>query len=267
MTSGVSRRINAERLVLLGWSRAILLQFAHPLIAAGVYEHSAFRESPAVAISRLHHTVRSMLSLAFGDEASQARTIDTICTIHRRVHGQLPAAVGPFPAGTPYSAEDPDLLLWVHATLMESVPMVFERLVEPLSEAEYDRYCQEAAPVAVALGARSEDVPRTRRDLREYIDARYRSGQIVVGPTARELAHAVMRPRGRLLVAPAARINDLLTVGLLPEALRRQYGFPWSARHERALALAVRGIRHARRWTPDVLALWKDARRRQTAVP
>jgi uncharacterized protein (DUF2236 family) len=261
VTGGIARRINAERLVLLGWSRAILLQFAHPLIAAGVYDHSAFRQSPAVAIGRLHHTVRSMLSLAFGDEESQAQTIETIRAIHRRVHGRLPAAVGPFPAGTAYSAEDADLVLWVHATLMESVPLVFERLVGPLSETEHDEYCRAAAPVAVTLGARDEDVPRSRAALRRYLDDAYCSGRIVVGPTARELARALMRPRGRAVVAPAAWANDLLTVGLLPAAIREQYGFPWSARREQALSVVVGGIRGLRRRTPDRLALWKDARR------
>lgn len=260
MRSNVGRRINAERLVLLGWSRAILLQLAHPLIAAGVYEHSAFRSSPAVAIGRLHHTVKSMLSLAFGDEASQAHTLDAIRAIHRRINGRLPEGVGPFPAGTPYSAEDPALVLWVHATLMDSVPLVFQQLVGPLTEWEYDQYCEEAAPVAVALGAREADVPRSHRALRQYLDDTWRSGVIVVGPPARELAHALMRPRGRALVAPVAWVNDVLTVGLLPEGIRQQYRFSWSARQAGVLPVVVRGIRAMRRATPDWLAVWKDAR-------
>src|SRR5690606_11371838 len=109
--------INAERLMLLAWARAILLQLAHPLIAAGVYEHSAFRSGPLTAAGRLYHTVKAMLALTFGDAAAQRTTIDNILSIHRRVRGTIPEAAGRFPAGTPYSAEDPDLVLWVHATL------------------------------------------------------------------------------------------------------------------------------------------------------
>ena len=261
VTGSVSRRINAERLVLLGWSRAILLQFAHPLVAAGVFDHSAFRQSSRVAVTRLHHTVRSMLSIAFGDEAECARTIETILAIHRRVNGQLPADVGPFPAGTRYSAEDPDLVLWVHATLLDSVPLVYERFVGPLGDAEHDTYCAEAAPVAVALGARSDEVPRSRAALQAYLSRMYASGQIVVGPMARTLAHALLQPRGRALVAPAAWVNDLLTISLLPDEIRRQYGFAWDTRRERRLAVATRGLRLARRAAPDWLALWRDARR------
>ena len=70
--STISWRINAERFVLLGWGRAILLQFAHPLVAAGVAEHSSFRESGAAAVRRLHLTVKAMLALAFGDAPRRA---------------------------------------------------------------------------------------------------------------------------------------------------------------------------------------------------
>ena len=107
--------------MILAWPRAILLQLAHPLVAAGVAEHSTFRAGPVTAAKRLHHTIRAMLSLVFGDEAAQARTIAAIRAIHKRVNGQLKTDVGPFPAGTRYSAEDPALLLWVHMTLIESV--------------------------------------------------------------------------------------------------------------------------------------------------
>src|SRR5688572_32830582 len=111
----ISRQINAERLMLLGWSRAILLQLAHPLVAAGVADHSSFRDGGLAAAKRLHLTVKAMLALSFGDEHSRAAALDGIRTIHRRVHGHIAAQAGRFPAGTPYSAEDPDLVLWVHA--------------------------------------------------------------------------------------------------------------------------------------------------------
>jgi uncharacterized protein (DUF2236 family) len=88
----------------------------------------------------------------------------------------------------------------------------------------------------------------------------YQSGAIVVGDTARALARAVMAPRGSLLVAPARWTNDLLTIGLLPPAIRDQYRFEWRARDERLLSLLLAAIRAGRRVTPDRLALWKDAR-------
>lgn len=256
----VSQRINAERLVLLAWTRAILLQIAHPMIAAGVFEHSGFRSSPWAAAGRLHQTVKAMLALVFGSEAARNQAIAGILAIHRRVNGRLTESVGPFPAGTAYSAEDPALVLWVHATLLDSVPLVHELLISPLSAAEHDAYCAEAAPIAVALGARDDDVPRTRAALREYMESIYRSGVIAVGPQAAALARAVMMPPAARVVLPAAWLNELVTIGLLPDHVRAQYGFRWTPARARALPIALRAIRLLRRGTPDWLALWKDAR-------
>ena len=181
----VSRRVNAERIVLLGWSRAILMQLAHPLVAAGVAEHSTFRGGRLAAAVRLHHTVRAMLVLTFGDDRARTAALDGIRSIHRRVHGLLPMAAGPFSARTPYSAEDPALVLWVHATLLDSIPLVYDLVIAPLTGDEHNAYCAEAAAIAVDLGARSDEVPRTRAALMHYLDRVYASGAIVVSPQAR----------------------------------------------------------------------------------
>ena len=107
----VVQRVNSERLVLLGWSRAILMQIAHPLIAAGVTQHSTFRGGVLDAAKRLHHTIAAMLSLTFGDDERRAAAVARIRGIHRSVNGALETAAGPFAAGSRYSAEDPALLL------------------------------------------------------------------------------------------------------------------------------------------------------------
>jgi uncharacterized protein (DUF2236 family) len=257
----VSYAINAERLTLLAWTRAILLQLAHPLVAAGVAEHSSFRGSPLKAVARLHHTVRAMLALTFGDERARAAAIDAIMAIHRRVRGVLPVGVGPFPAGTPYSAEDPALVLWVHATLLDSLPLVYGHAVRPLSGAEHDRYCEEAGWVAVALGARDADVPRTWNALQTYLNSSYASGAIVVGPQARELSAAILRPPLSTVVAPATWANRLVTVGLLPEGIRRQYGFSWDEQQQRTMMRVLGAVALLRSFTPRALAWWPEARR------
>ena len=261
LTLPVSRRVNAERLALLGWGRAILMQIAHPLIAAGVYDHSHFRATPWAAASRLHATVRAMLALTFGTDAEREHALFGIRTIHRRVNGRLPTGVGPFPAGTPYSAEDPALVLWVHLTLLESVPLVYERFVAPLSLAERDRYCAEAAWVAEALGAVAADVPRTWADAVAGLARTYASGVIVVGPHARELAGPIVSPRIGWIVPPAAWLNRLVTVGLMPPALRDGYGFRWVDRDDRRLARVTSVLRRSRQRLPEAVALWPEARR------
>ena len=255
-----SRLINAERLMLLGWGRAILLQLAHPLIAAGVSDHSTFRGGPLKAAARLHQTVRAMLSLSFGDAPTSAAAIEGIRAIHRRVHGTLPAPAGPYPAGTPYSAEDPELLLWVHATLLDSIPLVYHRVIRPLDQDERDRYCASAAWVAVALGAREAEVPRTWNALRAYMTETYASGRIAVSPQARELAAAVLAPPLAGPLAPLTWANRLATVGLLPDDIRRQYQLPWSVSQDRTCDQMLRFVRAVRGRTPRLLAWWPEAR-------
>ena len=247
-------------MTLLGWSRAILLQLAHPLVAAGVAEHGTFRSTPVAPVTRLHHTVRAMLSLAFGDAAARERTLDTIRAIHRRVHGVLPQSVGSFTTGTPYSAEDPALLLWVHATLLDSMLLAYDRMVSPLSIAERDAYCEEAAPIAVALGAHDHEVPRTWDALARYMETMITSGTIAVGAEARQLAEHVLAPKIFILVWPAARMNRLVTIGFLPPTVRALYGFRWSARDERRLERLLGVMRTVRRGIPDWAALWPQSR-------
>jgi uncharacterized protein (DUF2236 family) len=201
-----------------------------------------------------------MLSLSFGSPARREAAVAGIRAIHRRVHGSLPGAVGPFPGGTRYSAEDPELVLWVHLTLLESIPLVYELFVEPMSQAERDTFCREAVWVAEALGVPEGRAPLSWDGLREALARTYATGRIVVGPTARDLAGAVLSPPFAWLVAPATYLNRLLTIGLLPPAIREQYGFTWNGRRERALHAATCLVRAVRRATPDTLALWPEAR-------
>ena len=257
----VSRRINAERVVVAGWTRAILMQLAHPLVAAGVADHSTVRRSGITAVMRLHHKIRAMLALTFGDDRERRAALDGIATIHRRVNGSLRHATGIFPAGTRYSAEDPDLVLWVHATLLETIPLVYDLIVRPLPIAERDAYCAEAAAIACDLGARESDVPQTWQATMTYLQATYRSGAIAVGLDARELSAAVLAPPLGAISAPAAWVNRLLTAGLLPPVLREQYGMDWTHHRARSFDRLVTSLRAARRLAPPMAALWPEARR------
>ena len=246
--------------MLLGWSRAILLQLAHPLVAAGIADHSGFRGGAIAAALRLRHTVRAMLNLAFGDRAAAEATIAGIRAIHRRVHGHLREPTGRFPAGHPYSAEDPALLLWVHATLIESVILVYEQLVGAVSDADRDQYCEDSAAVALALGAREGDVPRTWVALRHYMDGVHASGVLAVGTDARVLSRAILYPPISVITAPIAWINRSMALGLLPDAIRTQYGFTWSRRRDRRLMLVMRLVRLMRRALPFGWERWPEAR-------
>ena len=256
-----SQRINAERILLIAWVRAILLQVAHPLIAAGVAEHSSFRGGSGAALSRLHQTVGAMLTITFGAPADRERALDGIRAIHRRVNGVLAVRRGIFDAGTRYSAEDPALLLWVHATLVESIVLAYEQLVAPLTPGARDRYCADSADVAVELGAPADEVARSWAALRAYMDGMYASGRIVVADQARTLAGALLSPFpaaiGRRIITP---VLSLVAAGQLPAGVRAQYEFRWNEARARRFAVMMALLRLLRRGMPRRVAWWKAAR-------
>ena len=268
----VSHRVNREAVVVLGWGRAILLQLAHPLVAAGVGAHSGFDAGALAYVQRMRRTIGAMLSLTFGTETGVRETADRINAIHRRVHGRLDCAIGSYPAGTPYDATDPALLAWVHATLIDSQLRTYALLVGPLAPGEEDRYCAEAAQVGPLLGVSASELPDTRDRLDGYLDRMQQEDRLAVGPGARRLAAALLMPPGRRWVAPALWLGRLTTIGLLPTSIRDGYGFPWRARDARRLRAAAAVLRAARRVTPPLLREWPaarkvPARRRQESAP
>jgi uncharacterized protein (DUF2236 family) len=268
----VVHKINRETVLLLGWGRAILLQLAHPLVAAGVAEHSLFYRHPRGRVRRLRHTLQAMLDLTFGTPDEVLRAARGINAIHDRVEGALPAAEGPFPAGRRYSAHDPALLRWVHATLLDSLPLAYERFVGPLTAAERDAYCAEASGIEPLLGLPSGSLPRDTAALRRYMDGMYAGGEIVVGETARRLARELLAPPlapglpglGRLGAALGAVLH-LPTVGLLPPRVREAYGLTWGPRREALLRASAAGLRGLLRVSPPALRHWAPARRAQAS--
>jgi uncharacterized protein (DUF2236 family) len=264
----VTHKVNREIVVVLGWGRAILLQLAHPLVAAGVAEHSTFGRGPISYVVRARRTIGAMLALTFGPPASTATRAAGINAIHDRVCGTLKHDAGVFAAGTRYSAHDPELLRWVHATLLDSIPLAYECFVGPLTQDERDRYCLESTEMEVHLGMPRGLLPRNRKELDSYLASMVASGQIQVTSTARTLAENLLSPRlgpAAFLFAPAR----LIAIGLLPPAIREGYAFSWRERDEAALGRWVRAIRRVRAWLPRFLCEWPRARRpvTRTAMP
>ncbi len=256
----IARRVNREAVVVLGWGRAILMQLAHPLVAAGVGAHSGFDAGPLAYLGRMRRTVSAMLSLTFGSESEIRRTAERINAVHRRVHGRLDDPVGPYPAGTPYDATDPALLTWVHATLVDSQLRTYKLFVGPLTAAEEDRYCAEAARVGPLLGAAPGVLPATRDALDRYLHEMQQAGGLAVGGQARRLASALLALPGGPWAAPARWLGRLTTIGLLPAPLRDGYGYVWGERDARQLRAAATALRAARRIAPRIMWEWPAAR-------
>ena len=258
----ITWKINREVIVVAGWGRAILLQLAHPAVVAGIHDHTSFRGSLLSSFRRLHSTVRAMLALTFGETEQMITAAAGINTIHDRVHGRVPPSISNDGQGGAYSAHDPDLQRWVHATLLESVPLTYELLVGPLTVRERDRYCSEAAIMEPLLGMPAGSLPRDSAQLDTYMREMLAGGSIVVTDTSRAVARAVLYPPQWYVAWPAFRAMQLLTIGSLPPSIRQAYGFAWRARDVRAFARWTALLRTSLRLLPPLAREWPMARRR-----
>jgi len=257
---GIAWKINSEIVLLLGWSPAVLLQVAHPLVAAGVAEHSLFLSDPKGRLGRLRRTIETMLAFTFGTPEGVAGAARRINAIHDRVNGQLAERAAAFDERTRYSAHDPALLRWVHATMLETFPRTYELYVGPLTPEEKDRYCAEASGMAPLLGIPDGYLPASTVELRAYMDEMLASGLIVPSETARVLAREIVAPPLPRPVRPLLWLSQLPTVGLLPPTIRAAYGFPWDERREAALRLTAGLTRAILARSPSRLRHWGAAR-------
>ncbi|MFN8640850.1 MAG: oxygenase MpaB family protein [Candidatus Binatia bacterium] len=253
----ITRRVNREAALLLGGGRALLLQVAHPLVAAGVAEHSRFEQTP---LQRLLRTLELTLTIVFGSAAEALAAVRGIERAHARVHGRLEHACGPFRAGTPYDANDPALLLWVQATLVDSALLAHERFIGPLRADERRRFYDESRVTARLFGIPDADVPPTYDAFRAYVRGMLRGPQLAVSRDSRAIAAALLSPALPPGLRQLALAPRLFTVGLLPASLRRRYGYTWGPVRERALAAAAAAMRAGVPWLPAALRHFPQAR-------
>jgi uncharacterized protein (DUF2236 family) len=237
----ITRRVNRENVLLLGGGRALLMQLAHPKVAAGVDEHSDFRKQP---IRRLRRTIRTTMAIVFGDRETALTAARAVNQVHASVRGHE------------YRALDPDLLLWVHATLVDSALVTYETFVRPLRPSDREDFFQESKVLGGLLGIPAEHFPETLRDFDSYLEAMMAGGPVRVCPRAVELAEQVLRPKLRLLPGPVMVPFEVVTAGLLPPTLRAQYGLAWGAGQRRAYRLAVKTVPRLVAMTPPVLRVW-----------
>ena len=235
--SVIRRVANSLLIPLLGGGAAVLLQVAHPLVAAGVAAHSDYERD---LWRRLFRTLETFYFIVYGSREEAQRAGLGVQTVHARVRGKTSQRLGAFPAGTRYSASDAELQLWVHATLVETALTIQNRFGLRLERAEEEAFYREMALVGRLLGLPRAVIPATLSDFRAYFDAMLASRVIAVTEPAREIAAVVLRaplPSPLRVLRPAHR---LATAGLLPAPLRGEYGLPWSDTRAAALPLAAR---------------------------
>lgn len=235
-------RIARESVLMLGGGYALLMQAAHPLVAAGIVAHSSFRESPW---RRLAGTMNAIYTVVYGTRAEADRAAARVRTIHAGVRGSIPEHRGLYPAGTCYAAREPRLLLWVHGTLVDTALVMHETFVRPLKEEEREAFYEDMKLVAKLFGTPASVIPGTFSDFQAYRRERLASGEIVVTDAAREVAETVLRPPLPLALRPALEALGLLTAGLLPESLREQYDLRWDRARAALLAASAQALRRA----------------------
>jgi uncharacterized protein (DUF2236 family) len=237
----VIRRVgNTPVTPFLGGGTAVLLQVAHPLVAAGVADHSAYDRD---VWRRLVRTLRALYMITFGTKAEAERAAQAVRAAHARVNGTIEKQLGVFPAGTRYSADDPELMLWVHATLVHASLCAYQRFEHTLSPADQASYYREMALVARLFGTPADVIPMTLADHQDYFSAQIESDTITVTEPAREIARVILRaplPGPMRIVVPAHR---LATAAHLPPRLREEYALGVTPLSRPLLTAAGLGIR------------------------
>jgi uncharacterized protein (DUF2236 family) len=238
----VSWRVNREMTVLFGGVRAMLLQAAHPLVIAGAKQTGFYERDPW---KRLERTLQLSYTITFGTRAEAHAVAEHINRVHEDVHGIDDVT------GLPYDALDPDLLLWVHAALIDSA-LLFERLtVGRLDDTGRQRYHEEAMAGVELLRLPRERIPPTYEGLRSYMDDVVASGVLRTDTEgARKVAALIRTPPPGTPWRPVLRLLSAWGFGTLPPALRSGYGVRWNAAKEAWLRSSLRGLRMVRPFLP-----------------
>jgi uncharacterized protein (DUF2236 family) len=219
------RAVVGHRATAVSGPRALLLMAAHPVAFQGVFAHTGALEDP---YARLARTARVMDAVAFGTRGEADRLTRRVRAMHSRVRGELTEPAGRFPAGTPDSGDDPELLLWILAALADSALLVYSKYVRRLSHDERDALWCDYRVVGRHFGLADADMPDSIDAFDVYVRAMLDGDALYVTDRARELAiDIVLRPPVPLHFRPLLELVNQTTVGLLPARVRSMYGFSW----------------------------------------
>jgi len=245
----VARRVDRELFVLLGGTAALLMQVAHPQVAAGVEQHSDFRRDP---LGRLRRTLDTTLAVVFAEPGAARAALRRIDRRHGPVRGTAAD-------GSTYDARDPALLLWVQATLVLTSLRLYEAVLGTLTPAEREAYWQEARPIAARLGIPTYLQPGTITDLERY-------ERVMIATALRPDATSIRVGRQVLhpvdwIAAPLYWPSDALASALLPARLRVRFGLRYRLREHVFFALIIATVRIMRAVLPTYLTVVPQARR------
>jgi uncharacterized protein (DUF2236 family) len=243
----MARRVHGDRAVgLLYGQRALLIGALEPLTYTGTMLSTKSNDMP---FTRLARTAKIQETVFLGTREEADKALAAVHRLHERIKGELHEAAGVHPAGTAYSAFDPELMLWTLAVIADSGREMYETMVRPLNEGEREALWQDYVRFGELFGLPRSEVPATHREFAAWFNARLASPDLQATPHAREMAPLVAF---RQPVPRAARGNiatqNLVIKGTLPPRVREIFGIRWTGAHEsafRALAASHRRARHA----------------------
>jgi uncharacterized protein (DUF2236 family) len=244
----VAWRLGGDLAIFLGGGRASLLQLAHPMVAHAIDHHSKTRTD---VVGRFQRTFRNVFAMVFGELDDALRAARRVHAIHTRVEGTFATAIGGWPAGTRYHANDVDALRWVHATLVNTTIVVRELLEGPMPPAIADQYIVEMHRFARLFGIPHELLSRTHAEHSAYMRAMLASDRICVTPSAREMGQFLFGRQPGRPQPPLGRLAEALSASMLPPALVDAFELRPSPR---LVAVALAMTRAVYRRLPPVLA-------------
>lgn len=245
----LARRVHGERSVgLLYGQRALLIGALEPLTYTGTMLSTKSKDRP---FARLARTAKIQETVLLGTRAEADEALAGVHRLHERIKGTLPEDAGAHAAGTPYSAFDPELMLWTLAVIADSGRAMYETMVKPLSEAEREALWQDYVRFGELFGLPREKVPATYPQFRDWLDARLASPDLHATEHALEMAPLVAFEQP---VPSAARANlatqNLVIKGTLPPRVREIFGIRWTRAHEAAFRTFTAGHRRVHNLFP-----------------
>jgi uncharacterized protein (DUF2236 family) len=241
----MARRVHGERSVgLLYGQRALLIGALEPLTYTGTMQSTASGEWP---FTRLARTAKIQETVFLGTKEEADKALGAVHRLHERIKGTLSEEAGAHAAGTPYSAFDPELMLWTLAVIADSGRAMYETMVRPLSEAEREALWQDYVLFGELFGLPASEVPRSSREFRAWFDGRVSSPDMHPTPHGLEMAPLVafrqpvpLPARGNLAA------QNLVIKGTLPPRVREIFGIKWTQGHEAAYRTLAASHRRAR---------------------
>jgi uncharacterized protein (DUF2236 family) len=225
----IAWRLGGDLAVFAGGGRAALLQLAHPFVAHAIADHSRARDD---IVGRFQRTFHNIFAMVFGDLDSARAAAYRVHAIHARVTGTLPD-------GRAYHANDAGALRWVHATLVDTVVVVRERLGDAIAPADRDRFAREMNRLAALFGIPRALLPDTWSEHAAYVERMLGGRELAVAPCARDMARFLVGRGGPAPQPALGRAVEAVTASLLPRHLAQAFELRPSAAAVHAATLAI----------------------------